>query len=238
MNVITITRQVGSWGDYIGVEVAKTLNMRYLDREIITTAAERAGITEASFESFEEPKGLLKRITDSLSTTSLTPATASQALRQSDYHTYVASDEGIRKLMLEGFSRGEAVRHEVAMKFPEARAFDLMKSVVEEFAQKGNVVLAESGSQMFLKDWPDVLQVLIIAPVENRVKAIMEQEQVSRKVAERRVKENDEARASYVRHHYNVDWLDPRLYNLVIDTGSIPRSLAVDLIVKTVQGLS
>ncbi len=238
MNVITITRQIGSWGDHIGVDVAKALNMRYIDREIITTAAERAGITEATIESFEEPKGLLKRILGSLSSMSPTPATASQALRQSDYHTYVASSDPVRKLMLEGFSRGEAVRHDVAMKFPEARAFDLIKSVVREFAQKGNVVLSGSGSQMFLKDSADVIHVLIIAPVESRVKAIMKQENVGRKVAERRVEENDKARSSYIQRHYGVDWLDCSLYNLVMDTGRIPRHLAVELITKTAQGLS
>ena len=178
MNVITITRQIGSWGDHIGVDVAKALNMRYIDREIITTAAERAGITEATIESFEEPKGFLERIMGFLTSMSPTPATESQALRQSDYHTYVASSDLVRKLMLEGFSRGEAVRHGVAMKFPETRAFDLIESVVRDFAQKGNVVLSGSGSQMFLKDWADVLHVLVIAPVESRVKAIMEQENV------------------------------------------------------------
>ena len=50
MNVITITRQVGSWGDYIGVDVAKTLSMRYIDREIISTEAARAGISETTLE--------------------------------------------------------------------------------------------------------------------------------------------------------------------------------------------
>jgi cytidylate kinase len=197
MNVITVTRQIGSWGDYIGVDVAKALDMRYIDREIITMAAERA-----------------------------------------DYYTFAASHEGIRKLMLDGFSRGEAVRHEVAMKFPEAQAFELTKTVVEEFAQKGNVVLAGSGSQMFLRDRPDVLHVLVVAPVEDRIKAIMEQEDVNRKVAERRVKENDEARASYIKHHYKVDWLNCSLYNLAIDTSRIPMELAVELVVKTAKGVS
>jgi cytidylate kinase len=238
MNVITVTRQIGSWGDYIGVDVAKALDMRYIDREIITMAAERAGVTEETIKSLEEPKGLFKRITDSVLSMSPTPATASQALRQSDYYTFAASHEGIRKLMLDGFSRGEAVRHEVAMKFPEAQAFELTKTVVEEFAQKGNVVLAGSGSQMFLRDRPDVLHVLVVAPVEDRIKAIMEQEDVNRKVAERRVKENDEARASYIKHHYKVDWLNCSLYNLAIDTSRIPMELAVELVVKTAKGVS
>ncbi len=51
------------------------------------------------------------------------------------------------------------------------------------------------------------------------------------------IKENDEARASYFRHHFKVDWLDCTLYNLAIDTGRIPRDMAVELIEKTAKGL-
>ena len=79
---------------------------------------------------------------------------------------------------------------------------------------------------------------MIIAPVESRVKAIVEQENVSRKVAERRVEENDKARSSYIQRHYGVDWLDCSLYSQVIDTERIPRNLAVELITKTAQVLS
>lgn len=243
MNVITISRQVGSWGDYIGVDVAKTLNMRYIDREIISTAAARAGISETTLERLQEPpKGLISRVMDSLSNMSLAPTTPSQALRQSDYYSLVSSGgvthAQVRSLMLSGFSQAEAVRHEVAKKFPEARALDLIRSVVTEFARNGNVVLSGSGSRMFLKDWPDVLRALIVAPSEDRIKAIMEQEGVSQKIAEMRVKENDEARSVYIRKHDKADWLDPSLYDVVINTGRIPRNLAVELIAKTAKSLS
>ena len=110
--------------------------------------------------------------------------------------------------------------------------------MVEEFADTGNVVLAGSGSRMILKDRPDVLHVPIVAPVDTRIKAIMEQEGVSRKVSERRVKENDEARAAFFKNNFNVNWLDTILYDMVINTGRISKDLAVELIVKTAQNFS
>ena len=104
----------------------------------------------------------------------------------------MAQDERVQSLIRDGFNQNEAFRHVLALRFPEVRKkYDyasLVRSVVKEFADSGKVVLAGSGSQMFLKDRPDVFHVLIIAPEETRIKAIMEQEEIRRKVAERRVK--------------------------------------------------
>lgn len=243
MKAITVARQVGSWGDFIGISVAKAIGMRYIDRETITNAAEQAGITESSIERMESPAGLLGRLVNAISGMPIVPSVASQAMRFSEINSLVATvDERVQKLIQEGFTPAEAARHIVAMRFPEVRTkhdyASLIRSVVEEFADTGNVVLAGSGSQMILKDRPDVLHVLIVAPVDTRIKAIMEQEGVSRKVSERRVKENDEARTAFFKNNFNVNWLDTILYDLVINTGRISKDLAVELIVKTAQNFS
>lgn len=240
MKAITVARQVGSWGDFIGISVAKAIGMRYIDRETITNAAEQAGITESSIERMESPAGLLGRLVNAISGMPIVPSVASQAMRFSEINSLVATvDERVQKLIQEGFTPTEAARHIVAMRFPEVRTkhdyASLIRSVVEEFADTGNVVLAGSGSQMILKDRSDVLHVLIVAPVDTRIKAIMEQEGVSRKVSERRVKENDEARAAFFKNNFNVNWLDTILYDMVINTGRISKDLAVEVIVKTAQ---
>ena len=251
MSVITITRQVGSWGDYIGVNVAKTLNYRYTDRQIIIEAVEKEGITEGVLErmerigyaqSVEDQKGLFRRIIDSLLGTSRVPTISCQDLRYSELCSLVASDDRVQSLMRGGFTYTNAAKHILTMEFPEAREgldyFGLMKDVVTEFAQAGNAVVVVRGSQMILKDRSGVLHVLVIAPVETRIKAIMEQEGVSRIVAERRVKENDEARAAFFKNNFKVNWLDPFLYDLVINTGRISKDLAVEIIAKTAPNVS
>lgn len=241
MKVISITRQVGSWGDYIGVNLADNLKWRYIDREIIVEAAERAGITEQSLENMESQTGLFRRLINSVSAMPSVPSVPSQALRFSELHSLVAQDERVQSLIRDGFNQNEAFRHVLALKFPEVRKkYDyasLVRSVVKEFADSGKVVLAGSGSQMFLKDRPDVFLVLIIAPEETRIKAIMEQEKVRRKVAERRVKENDLTRTTYFRKYFKVNWMDPNLYDLVINTGKVSKDLAMELIIKAIQKL-
>jgi CMP/dCMP kinase len=53
-NVITISRQLGSGGAYIGQQLAKKLNIYYLDREIIRQAAKKLSLLEEELENRDE----------------------------------------------------------------------------------------------------------------------------------------------------------------------------------------
>jgi len=55
--IITISRQLGSGGAYIGQQLAKKLNIFYADREIIIRAAKQFSVLEEDLESSEEKKG-------------------------------------------------------------------------------------------------------------------------------------------------------------------------------------
>jgi CMP/dCMP kinase len=52
--VIAISRQLGSGGSVVGREVARRLNLRYADRDILQRAAETLGIAEEDAEAYEE----------------------------------------------------------------------------------------------------------------------------------------------------------------------------------------
>jgi cytidylate kinase len=207
---------------------------------LVAEAAIQAGINEASLRSMEARTGMFQRVVDTMVGAPKTPTVSSQALRFSEIHSLVAmKDDRIKALTREGFKPDEATRHVLAMSFPEIhRKYDfasLIKPVVLEFADAGDVVLAGSGSQMILKDRSNILHCLVIAPSGVRIKAIMEQEGVSRKVADRRVKENDQARTSYFRRYFKVNWLDPGLYDLVFNIGKVTKELAAEMIVNAVR---
>ena len=51
--VITIARQLGSGGSYIGLQVARRLGYCYVDRQILQRAAEELGVEEAEIEGLE-----------------------------------------------------------------------------------------------------------------------------------------------------------------------------------------
>ena len=51
---ITISRQMGSGGSFIGYSVAKELGFNYIDREILRQAAERLGTDPGALEYLDE----------------------------------------------------------------------------------------------------------------------------------------------------------------------------------------
>ena len=51
---ITVSRQMGSGGTYVGYEVAKALGFWYVDREILRRAASLLHRNAASLEEYEE----------------------------------------------------------------------------------------------------------------------------------------------------------------------------------------
>jgi CMP/dCMP kinase len=52
--IITISRQLGSGGAYIGQQLAKKLNILYADREIIRQTADKLSVLEETVESRDE----------------------------------------------------------------------------------------------------------------------------------------------------------------------------------------
>lgn len=54
--IITISRQLGSGGAYVGQQLAKKLNIYYADREIIIEASRQLSVLEEQVESRDEKR--------------------------------------------------------------------------------------------------------------------------------------------------------------------------------------
>ncbi len=52
--IITISRQLGSGGAYVGQQLANNLNILYANREIISQAAKQLSLLEEDLESWDE----------------------------------------------------------------------------------------------------------------------------------------------------------------------------------------
>ncbi len=234
--VITVSRQLGSRGSYIAAEVARTLGLKYMDREILHRAAEIAGGSPneliAQLEAAEKAQVLLPRFLQALTGMPQIPAVPSATLREA--YTY---DETIAALMREGFPREEAIR-----RVPEAskiEAFstyaDLVHQVILEMAQQGNVIIVGRGGHVILKDMPHVLRVLIVAPEEVRVQTLMERMGINQKEAQRRIRQSDKERAAYLKRYFGTVHLDPINYDLVVNTGHLSVESSVHLICEAAR---
>ena len=60
--IITISREYGSGGRYVGRLIADKLGIKFYDKEIITKLAERTGLSEQYIESNEQKKELLANL--------------------------------------------------------------------------------------------------------------------------------------------------------------------------------
>lgn len=95
---------------------------------------------------------------------------------------------------------------------------DALKQVVLQKAEKGNVVIVGRASQIILKGHPDCLHVRVIASLDTRVNNIQTSKNVSEKAARAQIQESDRYRQNFIKRFYQVDWNDPSLYDLTINT--------------------
>ncbi len=237
MTVVTVSRQRGSLGSYIALEVARKLDLRYLDREIIQSVAQEAGVAAEAVEAIEERAGRMARISHLLGLRPRLPAVASASLREQELF-----DDRVQALMeQEGVSQEVAIaRLESGLGVeyaPRLDYLDLVTLIIVEQASQGKAIIVGRGGQMILRGRPGVLHVQVIAKFENRVYNIIQREGVKWREAAHRVRLADEQRTGYMRRFYNVDWLDSSLYDVVINTDKIPAGVAVDMIVAAAKAV-
>ena len=64
--VVAISRAIGSEGERIGALVSERLGFRYVDEEIITTAAEKQGVDPSMIADAERRKSVIQRVLEGL----------------------------------------------------------------------------------------------------------------------------------------------------------------------------
>jgi cytidylate kinase len=109
---------------------------------------------------------------------------------------------------------------------------DMMQTIIYQFARADDVVILARGATVLLSDVPSALHVNVFAPYERRVEVVMAREGITRPIAEQVVRESDQDRAGYMRYLFDQDWMDPLLYDVMINTHVTTREQACDLIVQ------
>jgi cytidylate kinase len=104
-----------------------------------------------------------------------------------------------------------------------------------ERAQKGPFVYHGLAGHFLMRGIPQILKVGIVAPLKQRAETFMKRKNVGFEEAVRSVERWDEMRRKWVRFLYRVDWLDPSLYDMVINIGSIGVQSACDLVIFTMD---
>jgi cytidylate kinase len=235
MAVITLSRQLGACGEEIAAGVAQELGLRLVDAAMINRAAQRAGVPHIALAELENEgqRSLADRMLQALRTMpSLRSMPAFAAPRADEGDATYAGEPGLTIPFAGLFSPTvppisaslESYVHMVGL-------------VIRGVAREGNVLVVGRGGQALLKKYPCALHVQIVAPLQQRIEAVIAREGLDWRAAQSRVRASDRARSDYLRRYHNVDWLDPTLYHLVFNTDRVPVATAVDLIIAAQRAL-
>ena len=93
-----------------------------------------------------------------------------------------------------------------------------LKKIMFEEAMQGDCVFLGRGSQCLFQGIPGVTLVRLVAPVETRIKRIQDLQHIDYRDAKKQVNRIDRDREGFNRYFFDVDWKDPTLYHLTINT--------------------
>ncbi len=106
-----------------------------------------------------------------------------------------------------------------------------IRAALCQLVREDNVVYHGNAGHLLLHGVDHVLRVRVIAPLVSRVKAAMATQGLDEKQAEAFIREKDEARISWTRFLYGVEWRDPSLYDLVLNLEKVSIETACNVIV-------
>lgn len=110
----------------------------------------------------------------------------------------------------------------------------LLRAAVYDFARSGNAVIVGRGGQALLKQIPGTLHVRIIAPLEIRIRRLMDQRDYNEKQAERLILYNDHESSGFISSFFNIDWDDKNMYDLLLNTRTMTVQTAASLIISAI----
>jgi Cytidylate kinase-like family len=92
--------------------------------------------------------------------------------------------------------------------------------VVGAIAHLGGAVILGRGSHLILGPG-QALRVFVVAPLEHRVRTIMERHELSERDARRRIIAVESDLRAYLMQHFHADLGDPAQFDVTVNTGSL-----------------
>ena len=113
----------------------------------------------------------------------------------------------------------------------------MFRSLILATARNGNVVMLGRGCFAALQGLSDVLNVRLKAPLPVRIKRVMRARHMTHDEAAAFVVEKDALVADFAKDSHGLSPDNLAFFDLVIDTGKVPRDSAVRILVEAVGAL-
>jgi cytidylate kinase len=112
---------------------------------------------------------------------------------------------------------------------------DRLQSVIYEVAKKGNAVFFGRGSQLMLNSFNCAFHVLVTGSTEKRVERLMKEMNIEKEIAEKILQRSDQDKRGFLKFAFNEDWLNPRLYDLILNTDKLSVESAVKMTIDAAR---
>jgi cytidylate kinase len=206
--LVCISASDGSGAEEVAPLVARRLRLLLVDEQIVARAAEQAGVTADVVADVEQRRSLIMRLLDQL------PQTAAGASALTGYVPLDYAEPG---------PAGDELR-------------GLIRSTIEEFADRGSAVIVSHAASLALSSRDDVLRVLITGSEEARRARFGHARGISEREAGRLLAKGDANRADYFKRFYGARAELPTHYDLVLNTDRLSVEEAADIVVHAAAG--
>lgn len=112
---------------------------------------------------------------------------------------------------------------------------DNLKKIIAKHAENDNCLIVGRGGQYILKNNPNAYHVLIVAEKKDRINFMVKRHNISQSDAKIIVERHDNRRSSMFREFGKVDFNNPNLYHIVINTSKVKVEKAAEIICDLVS---
>jgi cytidylate kinase len=141
------------------------------------------------------------------------------------------ADEKNTGMLLHAFATGCAFggyyNHDI---LSNEKLFQIQSDVIRKLAERESCVLVGRCADYILRDNPRCLSIFVHAPVETRVKTVMERQSLPHAAASELVKKMDKTRGGYYNYYTDKEWGVASSYHLSLDSSLLGVEKTVDLI--------
>jgi len=179
MAILTLTRQAGSFGDEIGMLIARRLGYTFYDKHEIEKRIIAKGLPREEFLKYDERKpNFLARF----------------AKNRDKYLNYLSM-------------------------------------VILEIAKNGNCVIMGRGAFLFLKDLPNHITLRFVAPMEDRIKHLIELKNIGDEKSARQILEkSDKRKRAFYKSCFKYDIDSHQMIHGTLNTSMLDAEMLAEMI--------
>jgi len=110
-----------------------------------------------------------------------------------------------------------------------------LQAVIYAVAKSGNGIFHGRGSHLLLNSFGCALHVLVVGSIEKRIQRVMDEQMVGKEIAEKMIHQSDSDKKGFLRFAFHEDWLNPHLYDLILNTDKLSVEAATKVVVDAAR---